>query len=116
MTGQKERRCYCYIVECADGSYYTGWTTDPVTRLKAHNAGSGSRYTRSRRPVRLVHLERQSNPSSAMQRERTIKTMTRSQKTRLIAGPPDGRGKTNGKRRRELGGAGQTKPQRSIRE
>ena len=85
MPVQKRDQCYCYIVACADGSFYTGWTTDPERRLQAHNAGLGARYTRSRRPVRLVLLEYQTNRSSAMRRERAIKAMTRSRKLQLIA-------------------------------
>ncbi len=81
--------CYCYIVQCIDGSLYTGWTTDPETRLRAHNAGRGARYTRSRRPVRLVHLERQTNPSDAMKREKAIKRLKRAGKLRLIASGPE---------------------------
>ncbi|MCK5318986.1 MAG: GIY-YIG nuclease family protein, partial [Anaerolineales bacterium] len=46
---------YCYIIECADGSFYTGWSTNPVRRLKEHSAGRGARYTRSRRPLQLVY-------------------------------------------------------------
>jgi putative endonuclease len=45
---------FCYILECSDGSYYTGWTTDPQRRLRQHNRGIGARYTRSHGPVRLV--------------------------------------------------------------
>jgi putative endonuclease len=76
--------CYCYIVECADGSFYTGWTTDLERRVKTHNAGRGARYTRMRRPVILVYHEPQPNRSSAMKRERAIKTMTRERKQKLI--------------------------------
>ena len=76
--------CYCYIVECADGSFYTGWTTDLERRVKTHNAGRGARYTRMRRPVKLVYHEPQPNRSSAMKRERAIKTMTRDRKQKLI--------------------------------
>ena len=76
--------CYCYMLECADGSFYTGWTTDPVRRTKAHNAGRGARYTRSRRPVRLVFVEVEESRSAAMKRERRIKTLPRSSKLRLI--------------------------------
>lgn len=76
--------CYCYIVECADGSYYTGWTTDPVRRVKAHNAGRGARYTRMRGPVRLVYVEEQPDRSSAMKRERAIKALPREKKRKLI--------------------------------
>jgi len=72
------------MLECADGSFYTGWTTDPVRRTKAHNAGRGARYTRSRRPVRLVFVEVEESRSAAMKRERRIKTLPRSSKLRLI--------------------------------
>jgi putative endonuclease len=81
--------CYCYILECADGSFYTGWTVDTVRRLRAHNAGRGSRYTRSRRPVKLVHLEIEKDRVSALRRERAIKTWPRARKLRLIAGDGD---------------------------
>lgn len=77
--------CYCYILECSDGSLYTGWTTDPKRRLREHEAGRGSRYTRARRPVRIVYLEPQPNRRSAMRRERAIKNRSRQYKLRLIA-------------------------------
>jgi putative endonuclease len=96
----KRLPCYCYIVECVDGSFYTGWTTNPEQRLQAHNAGRGSRYTRSRRPVRLVLLEHQADRISAMKRERAIKAMTRSRKMQLIAQPPKAPGKRKNRRRR----------------
>jgi predicted GIY-YIG superfamily endonuclease len=48
---------YCYILECADGTFYTGWTTDPPRREKQHNAGRGAKYTRARRLVKLVYVE-----------------------------------------------------------
>jgi putative endonuclease len=76
--------CYCYLLECADGSYYTGWTADPKRRLAQHLAGRGSRYTRSRLPVRLVYLEPQPDRSAAMRRERAIKVMGRAKKKQLI--------------------------------
>ncbi|MEJ2011107.1 MAG: GIY-YIG nuclease family protein [Anaerolineales bacterium] len=75
---------FVYIVECADGSFYTGWTTDPERRLREHNAGRGARYTRSRRPLRLAYLEPQPDRATAMRRERRIKTYTRDQKMALI--------------------------------
>jgi putative endonuclease len=81
---QYSMQCYCYIVQCSDGTYYTGWTTDPEKRVKAHNAGRGSRYTRTRRPVKLVYVEAQPDRVSAMKRERAIKTMRREQKQKLI--------------------------------
>jgi len=76
--------CYCYIVECADGTFYTGWTTDPVRRVKTHNAGRGAKYTRMRGPVRLVYVEEQPDRTSAMKRERVIKTLSREKKKQLI--------------------------------
>jgi putative endonuclease len=76
--------CYCYILECSDGTYYTGWTTDPERRLRQHNRGRGARYTRSRSPVRLVYAEGQPNRSSAMRREFQIKHMSRKSKEKLI--------------------------------
>jgi putative endonuclease len=75
---------FCYILECAGGSYYTGWTTDPQRRLRQHNAGRGARYTRMHRPVRLVYVEPQPDQSSAMRRELAIKAMPRTRKKALI--------------------------------
>jgi putative endonuclease len=76
--------CYCYILECADGTYYTGWTTDPQRRVVQHNKGTGARYTRVRIPVKLVYIEPQPDRSAAMKRERAIKTLSRKQKSKLI--------------------------------
>lgn len=76
--------CYCYIVECADGTYYTGWTTDPERRLKTHNAGRGAKYTQTRRPVRLVYVEEQADRKAAMKREAAIKKLGRKGKERLV--------------------------------
>jgi putative endonuclease len=77
--------CYCYIVECADGTYYTGWAVDPEKRVAVHNRGRGAKYTKTRRPVKLVYVEEQADRRSAMKRERAIKKMTRSQKQKLFA-------------------------------
>jgi len=77
-------KCYCYIVECADGTYYTGWAIDPEKRVSVHNKGQGAKYTRTRRPVKLVYVEEQPDRVTAMKRERAIKKMTRSQKQRLF--------------------------------
>lgn len=78
--------CYCYIVECADGTFYTGWTTDTVRRVKVHNAGRGARYTSMRLPVRLVYVEPQPDRTTAMKRERAIKRLPRLKKQALIEG------------------------------
>jgi putative endonuclease len=75
---------YCYILECADGTFYTGWTTDPPRRERQHNAGRGAKYTRTRRPVKLVYVEELSSRAEAMKRERVIKKMTREQKRKLV--------------------------------
>jgi putative endonuclease len=76
--------CYCYILECSDGTYYTGWTTDPERRLHRHNLGKGARYTRSRGPVRLAYVEEQPDRGSAMRRENQIKRMSREKKEKLV--------------------------------
>jgi len=75
---------FCYILECVDGTYYTGWTTDPERRLRQHTLGRGARYTRTHRPVRLVYVEEQPNRSSAMRREFQIKRKGREGKEKLI--------------------------------
>jgi putative endonuclease len=72
------------MVECADGTYYTGWTTDPERRVKEHNAGRGALYTRFRRPVSLIYLEEVKDRSSAQRREHKIKRMTREKKSTLV--------------------------------
>jgi putative endonuclease len=78
-------RCFCYIVECADGTYYTGWAFDPEKRVQVHNKGRGAKYTRMRLPVKLVYVEEQPDRVAAMKRERAIKRMTRDGKRKLIA-------------------------------
>ncbi len=75
--------CYVYIVRCADGTLYTGWTTDLDRRLKAHNDGTGAKYTRSRRPVELVYQELFDDKIEAQKREWAIKHMTRKEKLLL---------------------------------
>lgn len=75
---------YTYILRCADGTLYTGWTNDLERRLAAHNAGKGSKYTCSRRPVALVYREERETKEQAMSRERQIKRLTRSEKLALI--------------------------------
>ena len=76
---------YTYIVKCADGSFYTGWTTDIERRLKCHNAGKGAKYTKARRPVKLVYFETFESKIDAMKREYAIKQMKRSEKIKLIS-------------------------------
>ncbi|HZY43149.1 MAG TPA: GIY-YIG nuclease family protein [Anaerolineae bacterium] len=76
---------YVYIVECTDGSLYTGWSIDVEARVKAHNAGRGGRYTRTHRPVKLVYLESHRTRGAAMKREVAIKTWPRKRKIQLIS-------------------------------
>jgi len=75
---------YVYMVECSDGSLYTGWTTDVERRVRVHNAGRGAAYTRLHRPVKLVYAEEQPTRGAAMQREAQIKTWPRARKLKLI--------------------------------
>ncbi len=77
---------YTYLLRCADGSLYCGWTNDLEKRLAAHNAGTASRYTRSRRPVALAYAESFGTRQEAMRREAQIKRMTRARKLCLISG------------------------------
>lgn len=77
---------FVYIVQCADNTLYTGWTTNIEARLDAHNAGTGAKYTRGRGPVRLVYRETFESKSDAMRREVEIKNLSRAEKLRLIKG------------------------------
>ena len=75
---------YVYILRCRDGSLYTGWTNDLEKRLKAHNSGSASKYTRTRLPAELVYFEEWESKEAAMSREWHIKRLTREEKLKLI--------------------------------
>lgn len=75
---------YVYILKCADGTLYTGWTNDLEKRLRAHNEGRGAKYTRGRLPAELVYYEAFEERSEAMGREWAIKQLTREQKLQLI--------------------------------
>ena len=77
-------KCYCYIVECADGTFYTGWAIDPEKRLQVHNRGRGAKYTKTRRPVKLVYVEEQPDRKTAMKREIAIKRLGREGKKKLL--------------------------------
>jgi len=79
-----------YMLRCADGTLYTGITTDVARRVAEHNGdgGPGARYTRSRRPVELVHVEAAANRAEAARREAAIKRLDRSRKLALCAPPP----------------------------
>ena len=77
---------YVYIVRCADDTLYTGWTTDLAKRIAAHNAGSGAKYTRARRPVTLLYHETFETKEEALRREYAIKQLPREKKLQLIQG------------------------------
>lgn len=75
---------YVYVLECADGSLYTGYTTDLERRIGEHNDGTGAKYTRGRTPVKLVYTERFESRSAAMSREYAIKRLSRAEKEALV--------------------------------
>ncbi|MCQ2441735.1 MAG: GIY-YIG nuclease family protein [Oscillospiraceae bacterium] len=75
---------WVYLLRCGDGSLYTGVTTDPLRRERQHNAGTGAKYTRARRPVELVYREVCPDQSAALKREWAIKQLPRSKKLLLI--------------------------------
>ncbi len=75
---------YTYILECSDGTLYTGWTNNLEKRLKDHNDGKGAKYTKSRRPVVLAYYEEFATKEEAMKREYAIKQMKRSEKKKMI--------------------------------
>ncbi len=74
---------FCYMVKCSNGSFYTGWTTDPGRRVREHNAGRGARYTRINGPVKLVYVEKHPDRSAAQRREYALKQLTHAQKKAL---------------------------------
>ena len=75
---------YVYMLRCRDGSLYTGWTNDLEKRLKAHNSGTASKYTRTRLPAELIYFEEWESKEAAMSREWHIKRLTREEKLKLI--------------------------------
>ena len=79
-----EKSWYLYILRCRDGSLYTGITTDVQTRLEAHRAGKGAKYTRGRGPLELVYSENCGDHSAALKREFQVKALSRAEKMKLI--------------------------------
>ena len=84
MARRSGTKWFVYLLRCGDGSLYTGITKDVARRCEQHNAGTASRYTRSRLPVALVYQESQANQSLALKREAAIKAMSRLEKESLI--------------------------------
>ncbi len=81
-----DKTWYLYIVQCRDGTLYTGITDDVARRMKQHNEGKGAKYTRGRGPVKLLHQEVCGDHSAALHREIAIKKLTRPQKLKYISG------------------------------
>lgn len=80
-----EKKWYVYMVECADGTLYSGVTTDVERRIKEHNdSPKGAKYTRAKRPVVLVYTERCENRSGATKREYALKQLSREEKLKLV--------------------------------
>jgi len=77
------RAAFVYLLRCADGTLYTGWTYAIARRVQAHQDGRGARYTRTRRPVELIYRERCASRRAAMRREIEIKKMSRARKLRM---------------------------------
>lgn len=75
---------FVYILRCADGSLYTGWTNDLKKRVKTHNAGKGAKYTKTRLPVELVYYEEYEEKGEALSRELSIKKLKKTAKEKLI--------------------------------
>ena len=83
---------FLYILECCDGTYYTGITNDLERRFRQHNDGRGARYTRTRRPVKLLYTENCEGRSKALIRECAVKSLPRDKKRKLIELPSPTRG------------------------
>lgn len=84
-TNAEERDLsYVYMLRCADGTLYTGWTNHLPKRVEAHNRGKGAKYTKPRRPVTLVYYESFLTRQEAMSRECAIKRLSRKEKLRLV--------------------------------
>jgi putative endonuclease len=81
--GEVPIKHFVYILKCRDNTLYTGYTTDVEKRCAVHNKGKGAKYTRPRRPVKVVHVEEFDTKSEALKREYAIKQMTRRQKEKL---------------------------------
>ncbi|SNR94725.1 putative endonuclease [Anaerovirgula multivorans] len=76
---------YTYILLCADGTYYIGWTNDLENRFKTHNEGKGAKYTKGRRPLKLVYWEEHISRSKAQKREAALRRLSKKQKEVLIS-------------------------------
>ncbi|MFA5320772.1 MAG: GIY-YIG nuclease family protein [Candidatus Omnitrophota bacterium] len=82
----RKRRLWVYIVECRDKTLYTGYTTDLPGRITAHNSGRGAKYTRQRRPVKLVWSREYNRLTDALKAEKAVQSLTRKDKQLLVSG------------------------------
>ena len=80
-----DHKAYMYVLECRDGSYYTGYTTDVMRRLAVHNSGKGAKYTRARLPVKLIYAQGFASKEEAMSAEALLKRKKRPQKERFLS-------------------------------
>jgi putative endonuclease len=74
---------FVYVIQCNDGSFYTGYTKNVDSRMRLHVNGTGARYTRIHKPKRVVHVEKFDSRAEAMRRERTVKRLCHDEKVRL---------------------------------
>ncbi|WP_049530655.1 GIY-YIG nuclease family protein [Streptococcus pseudopneumoniae] len=79
-----DHKAYMYVVECCDGTYYTGYTTDVKKRIAVHNSGKGAKYTRARLPVKLIYVEGFDSKEEAMSAEALFKRKTRLHKVSYL--------------------------------
>lgn len=84
LNTKRLKSCWVYVLECGDGSFYTGWTNDLAKRVKSHQSGKGGKYTRSRLPVRLIKKWRAKNRGAAMRKEVFFKSLSRSEKRKRM--------------------------------
>ena len=80
-----DHKAYMYVVECCDGTYYTGYTTDVKKRIAVHNNGKGAKYTRARLPVKLIYVEGFDSKEEALSAEALLKRQKRPQKERFLS-------------------------------
>ena len=79
-----EKGHYTYMLRCADNTIYSGYAVDPIARLETHNSGKGAKYTRARRPVKLVYYEKFETKGDALRREIEFKKISRAEKEKMI--------------------------------
>lgn len=81
---KSETKFWVYFLQCADGTYYCGWSVNLAARLISHNKGKASKYTRARLPVQIVYFEECNSKSAALKRELVLKKLSRKSKEELI--------------------------------